>query len=428
MYKNQYLLIIIILSIGVCNCFQCNTTNSPREQCNCQYGNFEMCCNGNITICVDNRYDYMNLCDNNVCTGDLSFCVYNYSCPTYKTTAFCTPLGVNGICNPSPICITGHASEHEFNCPDTSLIICACNERNFCEQFGCFIRNISSSSFNTTGGSGGEYSENCSDINTGNTIRCPGQFMNPNRALFNLDGVITCVKKMLWQITCLNGATRFVMQSQINPNCSNSSLITQGICADNFSFVHDIASNSCLCIENDVLFDICELGELNFLISCLVFPSTTGIIPTPTPLLTTSPIPIPPPPTPFFPAPLLPVPSSLNGVNCSELILDWPQGDCPNGFNESCCTINFQCCFDDSLVETNCTTDGTLLFSCNQQICRPGKCVIKKPPTITPVTNGGLSGLAIAGIVLGIILGIGVIICLIVIFVTGIPIGYTTLG
>ena len=437
-------LIILLLFLTSVYCFECNTTNSPKQQCNCQYGDFEMCCSGDITICVD-KYSYMNLCYNNVCTGDLSFCVYNYSCPTYKTTAFCTPLGINGICNPSPICITGHASEHEFNCPDTSIIICACNERNFCEQFGCFIRNITSPSFNTTGGSGGIYSENCSDITTLNTVRCPGQFMNPNRALFNLNGVIICVKKMLWQITCLNGATKFVMQSQINPNCSNSSLITQGLCADNFSFVHDIASESCLCIENDNLFNICELGQLNFLISCIIFPSTTGIIPAPSPffipispippfapfppfplppiipLPPISPIPIPPPPTPSFPAPLIPIvqpsPVSLNGVNCSELVLNWPQGDCIDGFNESCCTFDLECCVDNSSVITICITIGTLLLSCQEQICTPGKCIIKTPST-TPVINGGLSGLAIAGIIIGIIISILVIIGCIFLFIT----------
>ena len=394
MNVTKYILIVFLCFITLTFCqYNCSLKLTPRVRCNCMYRYIQICTGNNSTQCIlscINRYQYDIKCLNGQITGDISI-NDTLNCP-YETSIECSFVGILGF----PCLFPGRRF-----CPiDSTLVACVVNVRLLCEQTGGRIME-SGDFFETVNST--HYCENCTQSNiTTRITRCPTQPNNMNRGLQNCIGNVECTHHHEWEEKCRQGCTANIESFQINENCTNSSLLIQGLCPNNFSFVCNVSNNISICINNDDTFNLCSESIISFS-PCepFIFPSTTSNPPV-------SPIPI---PTPLIPIPgLAPtVPTPLNGVNCSEII--FIQGNCTDGFNASCCFENFtfECITTERLIE------GCLLFGCRplleNEICE--KIVI---PPITPTTpikkDDPLSTLAIIFIVIGSILLL-IIICLI---------------
>ncbi len=390
----SYLLVLLcVINLVYCNTYNCSLTTTPRHRCNCEYDFFQVCTGINSTQCIlscISDEEYLDKCVNGEITGDVTK-NDTLEC-SYETTAECSFPGIQFPCIETMFC------SEKRTCPiDTSFVACPCSARGACEQFGDHIMNDTDfiifieSTY---------YCESCDQVNISLIIqRCPTQSMNMNKGLMNLFGDIQCFHHDEWELKCIEGYTARVEVFQINENCINSSLLINALCPTNHSFVCNITSNASVCINNNDIFNLCSENQISYE-PCepFFFSLTTGLVVPPSPSI-----------TPFFPIPpvppLLPVPSipSLNGVNCSELILDWPQGDCPNSFNRSCCFIN-----QTSL----CATSPSLLNDCLNLNCRPGKCVIKKSPTtptveiLEEISDGIIALIVLISIFLVFIVGI----------------------
>ena len=256
----------------------------------------------------------------------------------------CVSCEEQGVCSETFACGILGLDDTELCCNYISWKLCGCNAT---------IVNG-----NTPGPM---FCENCSEC-LDNRVPCPTNPNNINKQLLNCFGLIVCSNTQNSMDLCVDeGCTCTVSSEDVNSTCVNTTVLDQGVCEGGEVVV--CAEEVDVCVNLTTAFNLCSIG-VGMYGPCTVSVSTTSMLIVSTTSISMQPI--------------------VFGVNCSDIL--FPQGDCPEEFNETC-VLNVS----TGVKTTECVTSEGVIYCCEVDRCEPGKCqAVSVPPTIASTSSSDL--------------------------------------